>query len=108
MTTKTELKNHTDDTSIHITSSERTLWNTVSNKADKSHTHTKSQITDMPTKLSQFTNDSGFITSADVDTSQNHTHSNKAVLDGITSDLITKWNNKAETSDIPDISNLAS
>ena len=26
------------------------------------HTHTKSQITDMPTKLSDFTNDSGFIT----------------------------------------------
>lgn len=28
----------------------------------KAHTHTKSQITDMPTKLSQFTNDSGFKT----------------------------------------------
>ena len=30
--------------------------------AASSHTHTKSQITDMPTKLSQFTNDSGFKT----------------------------------------------
>ena len=104
---KTEVTTHTDNTSIHITSSERTLWNTVSNKADKSHTHTKSQITDMPTKLSQFTNDSGFITSADVDTSKNHTHSNKAALDGITSDLITKWNNKAEISDIPSLTNYA-
>ena len=104
---KTEVTTHTDNTSIHITSSERTLWNTVSNKADKSHTHTKSQITDMPTKLSQFTNDSGFITSADVDTSKNHTHSNKAVLDGITSGLITKWNNKAEISDIPSLTNYA-
>ena len=28
----------------------------------KSHTHTKSQITDMPTRLSQFVNDSGFKT----------------------------------------------
>lgn len=35
--------------------------------AATTHTHTKSQITDMPTKLSQFTNDSGFQTSANVD-----------------------------------------
>ena len=104
---KTEVTTHTDNTSIHITSSERTLWNTVSNKADKSHTHTKSQITDMPTKLSQFSNDAGFITSADIDTSKNHIHSNKAVLDGITSGLITKWNNKAEMSDIPSLTNYA-
>ena len=104
---KTEVTTHTDNTSIHITNSERTLWSTVSNKADKSHTHTKSQITDMPTKLSQFSNDAGFITSADIDTSKNHIHSNKAVLDGITSDLITKWNNKAEMSDIPSLTNYA-
>lgn len=37
-------------------------------KANTSHTHTKAQITDMPTKLSQFTNDSGFQTAANVDT----------------------------------------
>lgn len=36
--------------------------------AATSHTHTKAQITDMPTKLSQFTNDSGFQTAANVDT----------------------------------------
>lgn len=36
-------------------------------KAAATHTHTKSQITDMPTKLSQFTNDSGFQTAANVD-----------------------------------------
>ena len=107
LASKAELKNHTDDTTVHVTSSEKSKWNTVSNKADKSHTHTKSQITDMPTKLSQFTNDSGFITSADVDTSKNHTHSNKAVLDGITSNLITKWNDKAEISDIPSLTNYA-
>ena len=55
---------HISDAVKHITSTERILWNTVSNKADKSHTHTKSQITDMPTKLSQFTNDLGFVTSS--------------------------------------------
>ena len=88
----TNVTTHITDTVKHITSAERTLWNTVSNKADKSHNHTKSQITDMPTKLSQFTNDKGFITSADVNTSQNHMHSNMSVLNGITSANISIWN----------------
>lgn len=66
--------------------------------AVEGHTHTKSQITDMPTKLSQFTNDSGYITQADVDTSQNHTHANKTVLDKITQALLDTWNGKAGTS----------
>lgn len=74
---------HISDTVKHITSAERTLWNTVSSKAEKSHTHTKSQITDMPTKISQFTNDSGYITASDIDSSQNHTHTNKSTLDKI-------------------------
>ena len=87
--------NHLSDTVKHITSAERTLWNTVSNKADKSHNHTKSQITDMPTKLSQFTNDKGFITSADIDSSQNHIHGNMSVLNGITSGNVSAWNDGA-------------
>lgn len=60
--------------------------------AKASHTHTKSQITDMPTKVSQFTNDKGYITAADVDTSQNHVHANKSVLDKITQALLDNWN----------------
>lgn len=60
--------------------------------AKASHTHTKSQITDMPTKVSQFTNDTGYITAADVDTSQNHVHANKSVLDKITQALLDNWN----------------
>ena len=46
---------HTEDTDIHITSTERTNWNDANNKK--------------------------------------HSHSNKSVLDGITSALITSWNN---------------
>ena len=57
-----------------------------------SHTHTKAQISDMPTKLSQFTNDPGYLTSADIDTSQNHVHANKVILDSITQALLDKWN----------------
>ncbi|MEQ3340198.1 hypothetical protein [Clostridium butyricum] len=83
---------HISDTIKHITSAERTLWNTVSNKAEKTHTHTKNQIIDMPTKLSQFTNDNGFITRDQIDTSQNHIHSNKSTLDKITQSLLDTWN----------------
>nr|DAQ97583.1 MAG TPA: Protein of unknown function (DUF2793) [Caudoviricetes sp.] len=89
---------HISDTVKHITSAERNLWNTVSNKSDKGHKHTKSEITDMPTQVSQFENDAGYITQADVDTSQNHTHTNKSVLDGITSDKVNSWDNKLSLS----------
>ena len=64
--------------------------------APSTHTHTKGQITDMPTKLSQFTNDSGYLTEADVDTSQNHTHANKTVLDKITQTMLDKLAGIAE------------
>lgn len=71
-------------------------WTEITGKpstfAPSAHTHTKSQITDMPTKVSQFTNDTGYITAADVDTSQNHVHANKSVLDKITQALVDKWN----------------
>lgn len=60
------------------------------------HTHTRSQITDMPTKVSQFTNDIGYITQADVDTSQNHTHGNKTVLDKLTQVMLDKLAGIAE------------
>lgn len=75
-------------------------WANVTGKpstfAPSTHTHTKSQITDMPTKLSQFTNDSGYLTEADVDTSQNHTHANKTVLDDITRAMLEKLAGIAE------------
>ena len=75
-------------------------WANVTGKpstfAPSTHTHTKSQITDMPTKLSQFTNDSGYLTEADVDTSQNHTHANKTVLDKITQTMLDKLAGIAE------------
>lgn len=72
--------------------------NALNGKANSSHTHNKSQITDMPTKLSQFTNDAGYITALDVDTSQNHTHANKTTLDKITESNLTDWNNKLSKS----------
>ena len=77
-------------------------WTEITSKPSTftpaAHTHTKSQISDMPTKLSQFTNDPGYLTAADVDTSQNHTHANKAVLDKITQSSLDTWNGKAGTA----------
>ena len=70
-------------------------WSEVSGKPSSftpaAHSHTKSQITDMPTKLSQFENDSSYITAADIDTSQNHTHANKGILDSINQVLLSNW-----------------
>ena len=74
---------HITDGVRHVTSSDKELWNSVSKKADASS---------VPTKTSDLKNDSGYITSADIDNSQNHVHSNKSVLDGITSSLLDAWN----------------
>ena len=84
-----------NDISTTLNTKVTDLTNKINGKANSSHTHTKSQITDMPTKLSQFSNDAGYITAADVDTSTSHIHSNKTVLDGITSSKVTEWNNKS-------------
>lgn len=71
-------------------------WSEISGKPSSfipaAHTHTKSQISDMPTKVSAFENDSGYITAADIDSSQNHTHANKSLLDTITQTLLNNWN----------------
>lgn len=71
-------------------------WSEIESKPSafppSEHNHVKSQITDMPTRLSQFTNDAGYITASDVDTSQNHTHANKSLLDTISQSLLDKWN----------------
>lgn len=72
-----------------LTDEIKSIKDNIDKKANSVHTHTKSQITDMPTNLSQFNNDTKFITKNDVDT---HTHSNKSILDTITQTLIDKWN----------------
>ncbi|MBY6915429.1 hypothetical protein [Clostridium botulinum] len=79
--------NHISDSIRHITSSERNLWNTVSDKANK---------TDIPSKLSQLTNDKKFITQDDIDTSQNHIHNNKPILDKINQQTLDDINLSAD------------
>lgn len=51
-----------------------------------------SSLAGKPNKVSAFENDTGYITAADVDTSQNHLHANKSALDKITQALLDHWN----------------
>ena len=57
-------------------------------------------------KLSELTNDAGFITQAQVDTSQNHVHTNKTVLDKITQNSLDSWNDKLQTKKITTATDL--
>ena len=57
-------------------------------------------------KLSELTNDAGFITSSDVDTSQNHIHTNMTVLNKITQNSLDSWNDKLQTKKITTVTDL--
>ncbi|GAA0078795.1 hypothetical protein UT300005_31740 [Clostridium sp. CTA-5] len=92
-------------------------WNTINNKSDKGHTHNYNDLNNkpnIPDKTSQLINDIGFITKKDVDTSQNHMHTNKSVLDGINQMSVDTWNtisNKADKKhehSISEIENMPS
>ncbi len=109
--------NHINDTIRHITSAERNLWNTISKKSDNGHVHNYNELSNkpsIPTKTSELNNDAGFITQKEIDTSQNHTHSNKSILDKITQSLIDSWNTINNKSDkghkhsISEINNMPS
>ena len=85
-------------------------WEKVTGKpatfTPSSHSHSKSDITDfptIPTKTSQLTNDSGYLTehqdiSGKADKTELHSHSNKSIIDSITSSKVTEWNNKSTFS----------
>lgn len=79
-----DLTAHTGDSVIHVTAENKTLWNTVSNKVNKEDGKALLADTDK-------TNYDDAVTKA-------HTHENKEVLDGITSDKVTAWDNKSEFS----------
>lgn len=87
------------DWNVTDTASDAYIKNKPSAYPPAVHNHTKSQISDMPTRLSQFNNDAGYITAADVDTSQNHTHANKSVLDTISQPLINRWDTVSDKVD---------
>lgn len=79
-----------------------------------SYTHQDGVITlpNYPNKTSDLENDVGFITAADIDTTQNHIHTNKSSLDKITEQKLTSWDGKSDFSgsynDLTDKPNIPS
>ena len=81
------------------------------------HVDGKITLPNYPNKTSDLENDVGFITFADIDTTQNHAHTNKSSLDKITEQKMTSWDSKSDFSGsyndltekptIPSISGLA-
>lgn len=99
------------------------IKNSLSNKSDINHTHSYNNLTDKPlipsidglatetfvtnkiaeAQLAQGEIDlSGYATKDDLktkaDKSELHSHNNKTILDGITSDKVTSWDNKSNFS----------
>lgn len=72
----------------------------LNNKALKTHTHTKSQITDFPTRLSEFQNDIGAGGSE-----QSHSHANISTLNNITDFKVEEWDNKPSRFEFESLSN---
>lgn len=84
----------------------------LSGFATKKELEDKADKTEIPTKISQLTNDSNFLTSIPSEyitedkliekgyalKTDLHTHSNKDILDNITSDKIDSWDNKSDFS----------
>mgnify|MGYP003338104025 CR=1 FL=1 len=74
---------HISDTTIHVTSTEKSTWNA------------KADVSDIPKYTSILTNDSNFVADANYEhidksdvtanTNARHTHNNKSILDGISS-----------------------
>lgn len=92
----------------HVTSAVSTHNSSTSTHSDirdliTGLTNSKADKSSIPTKVSQLNNDAGYITSVDIDSSQNHVHDNMTVLDGITSAKVSAWdsaeNNAKEYTD---------
>ena len=69
----------------------------INNILDKANTL---EIPTVPTKVSELTNDSNFVTFNDL-----HSHNNKTILDSITQNDIDKWNADNGNEDITEIIN---
>ena len=115
----TDLSNKADLNHEHTIAEITNLQTTLESKADSEHSHSYNDLADKPTKLSQFENDEGLVTGNTLDLklsskanityvdaelakkankTELHSHSNKAVLDGITSEKVSEWNNKSNFS----------
>ena len=85
-----------DNTHRFVTDAEKAIWNAKSNFSGNYNDLSGKPV--IPSKTSELTNDAGFITSADLDTSQNHVHTNMDILDTLTSAKVQEWDEKETVS----------
>ena len=102
LATKVELKNHTDNTAIHVTSAEKNTWNSKLDNSDLTNYATKTYVADEIAKVSTSgTVDlSGYAKTSDVDTKLTNYVKKADAFSGNYNDLTDK-------PTIPDTSNLA-
>ena len=102
---------HTANTSVHVTSEEKTTWNNKSDfSGDYNDLTNKPTIPTVPTNISDFTNDAGYITNDDI-TGKADTSAVTAVSDALTSHTANtsvhvtsaekaEWDDKAEVIEL--------
>ena len=109
-----DLTAHKNDTDIHVSTEDRTNWDSAKTHADSAHAPSTAQenvletvkvngtaltpsnkavnVT-VPTTVAELTDSSDYAKKTDL-----HSHENKEVLDGITSDKVASWDSKSEFS----------
>lgn len=119
----TDFISHTDNANIHVSLEEKTKWN---NKSDFNGSYTS--LTDKPTipktwtgtqaefdevkstletgTIVYITDDETAIDNTIYELNKNsHTHSNKDVLDTITTDKVNEWDNKTSVTKVSELDN---
>lgn len=102
---------HTANTSVHVTSAEKTTWNNKSDfSGDYNDLTNKPTIPTVPTNISDFTNDAGYITNDDI-TGKADTSAVTTVSDALTAHTANtnvhvtaaekaEWDDKAEVVEL--------
>ena len=102
---------HTANTTVHVTSAEKTTWNNKSDfSGDYNDLTNKPTIPTVPTNISDFTNDAGYITNADI-TGKADTTAVTQVNDALTAHTAnttihvtsaekSEWDSKAEVIEL--------
>ena len=90
---------HTADTTIHVTSAQTASWDAKSDFSGSYNDLTdKPTIPTVPTNISDFTNDAGYITSGDVTNQIEEATSGKADTTAVTASIQAAVSGKADTT----------
>ncbi len=89
---------HTADTTVHVTSADKTAWNAKSDFSGSYNDLTdKPTIPTVPTNVSDFTNDAGYITSGEAATQIEAATSGKADTSAVTASIAAAVSGKQDT-----------